>query len=300
MAVLVLVMGDSGSGKSASLRSFTGKEASVFNVANKPLPFKNTGENKLPLVPVKGYDDLAKNLMKARNKSLIIDDAQYLMSFEFFDSAEEKGFEKFTRMGKHFYNVIELARSKPQDVIIYFFMHIEHEDGFEKVKTLGRMLDEKLCLEGLFTISLKTVIRENSNGGRDYLFSTRTNGYDSVKTPMGMFEKEFIPNDLKIVDKAIREYYEIADNEILALNTKSEESKSAPSEKEGGETEEDLSDIEEEMERAWEDFERRKEEERGVKAMMQDEGKKPSRYSGPLLGEGDVDATLNGGRDSLL
>ena len=99
MAVITLIMGDSGSGKTASLRNFTGKEATIFNIAKKPLPFKNTGNDKIPIVEVQGYDELKMKLSKAKNKSLIIDDAQYLMAFEFFGSIEEKGYDNFTRMG---------------------------------------------------------------------------------------------------------------------------------------------------------------------------------------------------------
>ncbi|MGP1438490.1 MAG: hypothetical protein ACTTKH_05400 [Treponema sp.] len=211
MATLVLLTGDSGTGKSASLRNFKSKEASVFNVAKKPLPFKNTGSNKLPLVDVNSYEELKLNLKRARNKTLIIDDAQYLMAFEFFGSIEEKGFDKFTRMGKNFYSLVKSASMLEKDKVIYFFMHKEIiEGGQEKAKTLGRLLDEKLTLEGLFTICLKTIVQETSQGNIGYYFSTRNSGYDRVKTPMGMFESPLIENDLKLVDDKIREFYELA------------------------------------------------------------------------------------------
>jgi len=211
MAVITLIIGDSGSGKTASLRHFTGNEASIFNIAKKPLPFKNTGQTKIPLVEVHGYEDLKGKLSKAKNKSLIIDDAQYLMAFEFFGSIEEKGFDKFTRMGKNFYSLVKYASTLEKDKIIYFFMHKDtSDDGQEKAKTLGRLLDEKLTLEGLFTIVLKTVVQENSGGTLNFYFSTQTTGYDRVKSPMGMFESPLIENDLKRVDEIIREYYELS------------------------------------------------------------------------------------------
>ena len=211
MAIITLITGDSGSGKTASLRGFTGKEATIFNIAKKPLPFKNTGEEKIPVVEIAGYEELKTKLAKARNKSLIVDDAQYLMAFEFFGSIEEKGFEKFTRMGKNFYSLVKHASMLEKDKIIYFFMHKETtDDGCEKAKTLGRLLDEKLTLEGLFTIVLKTVVQENANGNQSYYFSTQNSGYDRVKTPMGMFEDALIENDLKKVDGIIREYYDLS------------------------------------------------------------------------------------------
>lgn len=211
MAVITLIMGDSGTGKTASLRHFTGKEATIFNIAKKPLPFKNIGNEKIPIVEVQGYDELKIKLSKAKNKSLIIDDAQYLMAFEFFGSIEEKGYDKFTRMGKNFYSLVKYSSELERDKIIYFFMHKEtSEDGQEKAKTLGRLLDEKLTLEGLFTIVLKTVVQEDTSGALSFYFSTQTSGYDRVKTPMGMFESPLIPNDLKEVDKVIRQYYELS------------------------------------------------------------------------------------------
>ncbi len=211
MAIITLIIGDSGSGKTASLRHFTGKEATIFNIAKKPLPFKNTGENKIPLIEVKGYEDLKLKLSKAKNKSLIIDDAQYLMAFEFFGSIEEKGFEKFTRLGKNFYSLIKYSSALEKDKTIYFFMHKERsEEGQEKAKTLGRLLDEKLTLEGLFTIVLKTVVQENGTGGTNFFFATQTSGYDRVKSPIGMFESPLIENDLKKIDNIIRGYYELS------------------------------------------------------------------------------------------
>lgn len=211
MAVITLIIGDSGSGKTASLRNFTGKEATIFNIAKKPLPFKNSGETKIPLIEVNGYEDLKIKLIKARNKTLIIDDAQYLMAFEFFGSIEEKSFEKFTRMGKNFYSLLKHASALEKDKTIYFFMHKEvTPEGQEKAKTLGKLLDEKLTLEGLFTIVLKTVVQENTEGSLNFYFATQTTGYDRVKTPMGMFTAPLIENDLKKIDEIIREYYELS------------------------------------------------------------------------------------------
>lgn len=214
MGTLVLVTGESGTGKSASMRTFKGGELSVFNVSTKPLPFKNIGDEKIAVINVAGYEELQKKLELAKNKSIVIDDAQYLMAFEYFGSVEEKGYEKFTRMGKNFFSLIKQASNMENDKIIYFFMHIERDDeGYERAKTLGKLLEEKLTLEGLFTISLKSIIKDDGAGSLNYYFRTKSTGFDRVKTPIGMFEDEYIENDLKKVDKIIREYYGLSEND---------------------------------------------------------------------------------------
>lgn len=216
MAVLVLVMGESGTGKTSSIRTFEKGEVSVFNIAKKPMPFKNVGDNALTILNVASYREVVGKLQIAKNKSLVIDDAQYLMGFEFFNSLEEKGYEKFTRLGGNFYHLIQTANALDYTKIVYFFMHSEKgEDGFEKAKTLGKLLEDKLTLEGLFTIVLKTVVRADSKGRQEYYFSTCNSGSDRVKSPFGMFDTPLIPNDLKLVDKTIREYYELAPNDAM-------------------------------------------------------------------------------------
>lgn len=216
MAVLVLIMGESGTGKTSSIRTFKKGEVSVFNVAKKPMPFKNVGENALTVLNVAGYREILGKLQLAKNKSIVIDDAQYLMGFEFFNSLEEKGYEKFTRLGRNFYHLIQCANSLDATKIVYFFMHSEkNEEGFERAKTLGKLLEEKLTIEGLFTIVLKTVVRADSKGQQEYFFSTCNSGSDRVKSPFEMFDTQIIPNDLKLVDKNIRSYYEMAPNDVM-------------------------------------------------------------------------------------
>lgn len=214
MGTLVLITGESGTGKSASMRTFKGGELSVFNVSTKPLPFRNKGEEKITVINVAGYEELQKKLEIAKNKSIVIDDAQYLMAFEFFGSVDEKGYEKYTRMGKNFFSLVKQASNMDNDKIIYFIMHLERDaEGYERAKTLGKLLEEKLTLEGLFTISLKSIIKDDGAGGLSYYFRTRSTGFDRVKTPIGMFEEEYIENDLKKVDKIIRDYYGLSENE---------------------------------------------------------------------------------------
>ena len=209
MAVIVALMGESGTGKSTSLRNFKKGEASVINVSKKPLPFRN----ELPIFKTDNYQEIQAMIKRAQAKSLVIDDAQYLMAFEYMHRAKEKGYEKFTDIGANFFNLTQTAASLSDDKIIYFLFHIERtKDGNEKCKTIGQLLDEKITLEGLFTIVLKTVVLLDGSNQRQFCFATVNNGSDTVKTPMGMFAEPLIPNDLKAVDTAIREYYGMPEN----------------------------------------------------------------------------------------
>lgn len=201
MGIPVLILGESGSGKSASLRNFTPEEISIFNVAGKPLPFRK----KLPKVKTSDYRTIMAGLQKSQKKSFAIDDSQYLLCFEMFDHAKETGYQKFTDMALHFYNLVKFViEQMPDDRIIYFLHHTETADnGRIKAKTIGKMLDEKLTVEGLFSI----VLLCRTDGQRHY-FETQSDGLTTAKSPMEMFEFE-IDNDLKLVDQRIREYYEI-------------------------------------------------------------------------------------------
>jgi len=146
-----------------------------------------------------------KALGKPSMKAYAIDDSQYLMAFEYFARAKENGFQKFTDIGQRFEQLVSFCIDQvPDDVIIYFLHHLEtDQNGKLKAKTIGKMLDEKLTVEGLFSI----VLLARSEKGR-YWFQTQSEGYSTAKSPMGMFEAE-IDNDLKMVDQTIREYYEI-------------------------------------------------------------------------------------------
>ena len=216
MAVIVLVVGESGTGKSASLRNFKKGEASIVNVSKKPLPFKN----ELNVFKSDNYKEIEAVLKRATAKSIIIDDAQYLMAFEYMHRAKEKGFEKFTDIGSNFFNLTQTAINLSDDKIIYFLSHIERtKDGNEKCKTIGQLLDEKITVEGLFIIVLKTVVSLDGNNQRQFCFATVNNGSDTVKSPMGMFENALIPNDLKAVDTVVREYYGLPKNDITQKET---------------------------------------------------------------------------------
>lgn len=202
MGIGVLVLGHSGSGKSTSMRNCTADRFGIINVQSKPLPFKTN----LKTYNTDNYEDIVNALKKGKTPSFVIDDSQYLMSHEFMYRANEKGYDKYSQIGTNFFRLLEAIRHLPNDRIVYLMHHIELDDvGREKAKTVGKMVDNYIVVEGCFTIVLKAIA---TNKG--YYFTTKTNGNDCVKTPIGMFEDEQIDNDLVFVDDAIREFYGIS------------------------------------------------------------------------------------------
>lgn len=201
MGIPVLILGESGSGKSTSLRNFNEKEVTVFNVANKLLPFRK----KLDVVKNANYNTIGKTLEKQEKKIYVIDDSQYLLAFEMFDRAKETGYNKFTDIALRFRNMLDYIITKlPDDTIVYFLHHTETTDsGKVKAKTIGKMLDNQLTVEGLFSIVLYCRV-----DGERHIFETQSDGYTTAKSPMEMFEY-VIDNDLKFVDEKIREYYSL-------------------------------------------------------------------------------------------
>ena len=199
MGIPVLILGESGSGKSTALRNFDPAEIGIFNVASKPLPFRK----KMMVVNGAGYGTILKSLSNPKLKAYAIDDSQYLLAFEFFDRAQETGYGKFTELALNFRNLIQFViMNTPPDVIVYFLHHTERrDDGVLKAKTIGKMLDEKLTVEGLFSIVLLCQARQDK-----HVFVTQSSGISTAKSPMDMFPAE-IDNDLKYVDTAIREYW---------------------------------------------------------------------------------------------
>lgn len=201
MAIPVIIMGASGSGKSTSLRNFAPEEISVLNVTNKPLPFRNN----LPIKHNANYEEIAQALANPSKRAYCIDDAVLNMTKENFDRALEVGYGKFTDMAKHFYDMLDFITTKmPNDIIVYIMAHTEIEDGRTKAKTLGKMLDSSLGggIESLVTICLRATQTESG-----YKFITGGEINSTAKSPMGMFEDKEIDNDLKYVDTVIREYY---------------------------------------------------------------------------------------------
>lgn len=214
MALPVLIMGRSGSGKTYSLKEFKADEIGVISVEKGRLPFKS--DIKVAKIPKYGADNskpesyatinrakyswLMRAIETAKCKSIAIDDSQYLLVNELFDRSAEKGYDKFVQMAANFRNLIHFINELDQeDKIVYFLHHTETDsDGREKCKTIGKMLDEKLTVEGCFDIVLYC---------QDYKFFTQSNGISTAKSPEDLFDNLEIPNDLKYVDERIREYY---------------------------------------------------------------------------------------------
>ena len=199
MAIIVMVYGQSGTGKSASLRNFDTSKIAVINVNGKPMPFRTN----LKSLDTDKYERIDEAIHKTDRKSIIIDDATYLMTDELMRTAKTTGYQKFMDLALNYFTLVKRSDTLPADRIVYFLGHSEMDaNGNEKFKTIGKMMDEKITLEGLYTIVLKTVVQDGK-----YLLSTHNSGQDTVKTPIGMFDADLIPNDLAAVDKVIREYY---------------------------------------------------------------------------------------------
>lgn len=211
MSIAGMILGESGTGKSTSLRNLDPAKTLLIQAVKKPLPFKSKEWKPVADGGNVYVSDQSDSIIKAMNKTrrsiIVIDDYQYILANEFMRRSEERGFDKFSDIGRHAWDILMAASSLPDGVRVYILGHTQSDDqGRVRAKTIGKMLDEKITVEGLFSIVLKTVV-QNGN----YLFSTRNNGSDTVKTPMQMFDDEFVENDLDEIDKRICEFYEIMD-----------------------------------------------------------------------------------------
>lgn len=205
MAIPVLIIGKSGCGKSTSLRNCVDNDGwNLINVLNKPLPFKG----KIPQVETDDYTQVMQCLAGSKAHSIVVDDAGYLITNYFMRNHSSKGagnaiFSMYNTLADNFWNLVEFIKKLPDDKIVYIIMHEDTDDyGNVKPKTIGKLLDEKICLEGMFTIVLRCV-QENGK----HLFVTQADGGAVSKSPIGMFEELQIDNDLLYVDAKIREYY---------------------------------------------------------------------------------------------
>lgn len=207
MAIPVLIIGKSGGGKSTSLRNCIDNENwNLINVLGKPLPFKG----KIPQVVTDDYNKVMGCIKGSKAHSIVIDDAGYLITNYFMKNHSSKGagnavFSMYNTLADNFWNLIEFIKKLPDDKIVYIIMHEDIDDfGNVKPKTIGKLLDEKLIVEGMFTIVLRCVYESGK-----HLFVTQAIDGSVSKTPMGMFEELQIDNDLLFVDKTIRDYYEL-------------------------------------------------------------------------------------------
>ena len=214
MAIPVLIMGRSGSGKTYSLRNFKTDEVGIISVEKGRLPFKSNlrvakvpafnGEESQQLssaqINLAKYSWIKQAIKASKVKSIVIDDSQYLLVNELFDRAKEKGYDKFVDMAANFRDLIHYVNELEEEDKIVYFLHHSESDGEtrEKAKTIGRMIDEKLVLEGCFDVVIYCA---------DQKFYTQANGTSTAKTPEGLFQEVEIPNDLKAVDTAIRQYW---------------------------------------------------------------------------------------------
>ena len=224
MAQSVLIIADSGSGKSTAIRNLNPEETFIINIANKPLPFKGW-KSKYTLVSKSNPKGNMTNASSAAGilkamahvnekmphvKNLVIDDWQYMSSFEYFDRALEKGYDKFTQIAANLAQVAKMPKDMRDDLTIFFLTHSEDStdvNGHRKVKakTIGKMIDNTLTLEGLFSIVLFGRVKKDEDG-LEYGFDTVNNGENTCKSPMGMFKDSFIENDLQLVKDCIAEY----------------------------------------------------------------------------------------------
>jgi hypothetical protein len=226
MAIVVSLIGHSGTGKTYSMRNVVGSETCmVLKPSGKPFSFRKK---------LKQYDKQTKKgdyistvdytktiaLMKAlveppfNKKILIVEDSSFWMTNFFMDTISEKGFDKFSNNASGYYNMLKTAESLPEDVVVYFVNHIDEDpNGGKKVKTIGKMLDEKIDILSLLTISLETKLKD-----KNYYFQTnKVSSLDLCKSPVGMFDDTLIENDLMMVDKAIREYYYLDEVEYAQI-----------------------------------------------------------------------------------
>jgi len=224
MAQSVLVIADSGTGKSTSIRTLDPKETFIINIANKPLPFQGWKKNytliskdnpKGNMTSASSAPGIIKAMQHVNDKmpnikTLIVDDWQYMSSFEYFDRANEKGYDKFTQIAANLAQVAKMPKDMRDDLTIFFLTHSEETtdvNGHRKVKakTIGKMIDNTLTLEGLFSIVLFGRVKKTEDG-LEYGFDTVNNGENTCKSPMGMFKDSFIDNDLQLVKNCITEY----------------------------------------------------------------------------------------------
>lgn len=215
MSIATMILGESGTGKSASLRNLDPEQTLLIQPVKKPLPFRSAdwkpASKDNPRGSVYVTDDSAKMvaaMIRTSKTIIVIDDFQYLLANEFMRRVTDvakgnEAFAKYNEIARHAWDVLMTATSLPDNKRVYILSHTTTDDfGKTKIKTIGKLLDEKIVMEGLVTIVLKTVV-QNGN----YLFSTRNSGADTVKTPMGLFDDDLIENDLAGIDEKIFNYY---------------------------------------------------------------------------------------------
>lgn len=205
MAQKVLIMGESGTGKSTSLRNCDPAITAVINPVGKPLPFKNHFETLDNVTDAREIIKYMKEQVKAGKKLIVVDDFQYILAIPYMNRIKETGWDKYNDFGANYFEIIDVCKDLPDDVVVAYMTHLETLDnGLTTVKLIGKLLREKITIEGLFTIVLRTGVYEAK-----YYFYTQNSGKDTVKSPLGMFQNYAIDNDLNYVYDKIKNYYEL-------------------------------------------------------------------------------------------
>lgn len=207
MAQKVLIMGESGTGKSTSLRNCDPATTAVVNPVGKPLPFKSHFEMLNNETDARKIVKYMKEQVAAGKKLLVVDDFQYILAVPYMNRIKETGWDKYNDFGANYFEIIDVCKDLPDDVVVVYMTHLETLDnGLTTVKLIGKLLREKITIEGLFTVVLRTGVNEAK-----YYFYTQNSGKDTVKSPLGMFPAYAIDNDLNYVVNKIRNYYELGD-----------------------------------------------------------------------------------------
>lgn len=205
MAEKILIMGESGTGKSTSLRNFNPDEVAIVNPVGKPLPFRGKFHTLNSVTDSGEIIRFMKDSVKEGKKIIVVDDFQYILSIPYMNRIKEAGWDKWNDFGSNYFEIIDVCAELPDDVTVYYLTHTETLDnGITTIKLIGKLLREKITIEGLFTIVLRTQVIDGK-----YYFLTQNSGKDTVKSPIGMFGSYAIDNDLKYVDEKIRNYYQM-------------------------------------------------------------------------------------------
>lgn len=227
MAIVTMILGNSGEGKSYSLKHLDPSLTAVINVMNKPLSFLGAARFNKRIKSSRNPVDIFNMLQSSQSPIIVIDDFQYIMSGEFMDSVTEKlvkdaVFQKYNILAYNIWSIMQAAINLPNHKRVYILSHTQEENGRTKIKTIGKLLDDKVVLEGLVTTVLQTTVRDDG-----HFFMTQNNGFNTVKSPEGMFDSDLIPNDLNAVDDAICEYYGIPKTGSLPAQDQSQQLQTA-------------------------------------------------------------------------
>lgn len=207
MAQMVLVLGESGTGKSTSLRNCNPATTAVVNPVGKPLPFKGKFTMLNSVTDARKIIKFMKEQAAAGKKLIAVDDFQYILAVPYMNRIKETGWDKYNDFGSNYFEIIESCKDLPDDVVVAFYSHLETLDnGLVTIKLIGKLLREKITIEGLFTVVLRTGVNEAK-----YYFYTQNSGKDTVKSPIGMFPAYAIDNDMNYVADKIRNYYEVGE-----------------------------------------------------------------------------------------